>query len=210
MIVNEDLTVNGKVTVNLTGDGVPFQVIGNSAWGGGTIQYCMHHTDDPEACAEFTGYRTRGTPQSQLDCQPGDELLKYAAVGKSEGRAQQAGYMQFEAGPGWGSGAPAVWRLAVSPPGSDVPKTIAFADHEYFEVKKWLLIPNNTMLMARRNLSGVFGMMYMDTSDRTSLQLNHRELRLSDAKVVTDAQGNITGIRAIVNGIPGTIPFNPD
>jgi hypothetical protein len=78
------------------------------------------------------------------------------------------------------------------------------------EAKKPLCIPNNTLLLARTSAGGTLGIIYLDMNSRTTLQLNNTRLRLSDADTVTDAQGKITGIRAVVNGVNGTIPFVQD
>jgi hypothetical protein len=201
----DTLIIEGKVYIRHDGP-VPIEVVGKSTEGGGTIYYVHYFSADPASCGEFTGSRARGTPEAPQDAQDGDEIVKYAGVARLNGVGKQLGFMQFEVAEGAGGR----WHLALSPAGTDVPQSIVHADAEFFDVLRNLCIPHNTMFWGKTAGGGRLGMMFLDSVGRTSLQLNNTRLRLSDADTVTDAQGKITGIRAVVNGVNGTIPFVQD
>ncbi len=206
---------NANVQIYRQNQGIPLEVFGEDAKHGGTIIYCKHYNDDGTTSPEFTGFRARGTIANPQDAQVGDELLKIAAVGQSGGIPQQAGFIQFRASPGWGGGspndAPCEIEFAVSPDNSDVPDfAMIIRSDKTVDIEGSLRIRHNTMLWAKDSSGNPLGLMYMSPNNQTTLQLNSNELKISDAKVVTDASGKITGIRAVINDKNGTIPFNED
>jgi len=206
---------NSNVQIYRQNQGIPLEVFGQDATHGGTIVYCKHYNDDGSSSPEFTGFRARGTIANPTDAQAGDELLKIAAVGQSGGIAQQAGYMQFRAAPGWGGGspndAPCEIEFAVAPDNSDVPQNaMIIRSDRTVDIEGSLRIKNNTMLWGEDSNGNPLGLIYMSPNNETTLQLNNNRHKLSDANVVTDANGKITGIRYVVNNKTGVVPFTED
>lgn len=70
--------------------------------GGGNIFAASHASNVGTSCGEFTGYRARGTHAAPLTCTAGDELVKYAGVGRTVGTFQQGAWWQIECDDGWG------------------------------------------------------------------------------------------------------------
>lgn len=105
---------------------------GESNVGGGTIATVRHANNDGTSSPEFTGFRSRGTLVYPITLYAGDELVKYAGVGRVNGTFAQAAFIQIEADIGWatsaGNDAPGRIRFATSQDDNDTPVTVVLMD----------------------------------------------------------------------------------